>query len=309
MKRVVLTALAIACGDAPIAVLPPATIDMQATAPSATMDFSQRLRHVQANLPNADDLQAADWERELVQLAVGYAEGLPRLVPGSVPETYAHDLWPFALAPELLSGAHGEQSSDLLRASESPDAYAQRLCEKPLAAVCYFVVPPWRAMAIHAEAMTRLSSRVRKATLGCLGCAASERTAMTARAKALAERAKIQWNAVASWARASSWPAAGPGATSLLEAPPHPFDPMATFTTPAPIVLFAPTTTKTRMIGDWLTKHAHRDATLMLAAREATYPWNLRGYQIGPTARRLLRLHENDTVQTLFRYVDQRATP
>lgn len=336
-----------ACGDDPIEVRggTGAVADYNGAALTAAIDrfvaagrtpeaYGALAQEVAALRGGMDETVAEQAELHMTVLAAGPVEAL-RGEPAAVQtQRLGTTVWPVALAPAIEVRAPDgwrdpAETAVVWKAGEAPAAYVRRLCEGPLAVDCRHVVPEWQGAIVGAEAIERMTRRVRTAVANCEECAdPSWREAVTRwevlDREATAERLRIEERGAT-----GRWPVAGAAAAPWPEALPlveiEPDGDWILAGTPIAGRRRADVLRELREDGTTLGVHVAPDARVealeVIAATAAAagyrevavqtrvdaYPWELRAYRLPVTkAARLGRA--TDTVQVYLRGLDLRAS-
>lgn len=337
-------AAAVGCGDAPVAVgRGEAAADYNRAAlgeaiarfvaAGRTVEaYGALAREVDALRPGMDEIVAEIAELQLVTLAVGPVEALRGTTVAERTAALGPTVWPVALAPAVDALAPDGWRSPRIAAvawqdGESGDAYVRRVCDGPYAVECRHVVPEWQGAVLDAEAIERMTARMRTAVANCEECGEPDWAAVVARWEALDRAAVAAREREEGFGATSRWPVAGAGATAWPDGVPVLDAARADWTVdgdPVDTLRRAAWLSTLRGRGDALGLHVRPDsrvdaladlvaaaaeagfATVLVVAREPAYPWARRAYPI-PASRRPALGRPSDTVQVMLRGLDARA--
>jgi hypothetical protein len=337
-------ALAVSCQDDPVAVAPAsgggdhgrtlviAAVGQLTSARHTPAAFAHFRDQVLALRPGMDESVSDEAELFAVTQAVDVVRQIPEAPHGA--EALVLTVWPLALAPPIEAPIPGARDLDrwtpwMPTASETAQAYLERLCGDPLALECKNVVPEGQAVVVGALAIERLTERARRAVSLCLTCSDPtwaarlgvwellDREATASRARAQKRFAPARWPVAGVGGRE---PGRGPllaveenGAMELRGVPFSPDDEPAAIealraareSTGLLRVHLPPKLTTERVRRAQGVAAAAGYTSIALVARDAAYPYRPRDYVIGVKDRPPVK--DGDPIQVLLRVLDTRA--
>jgi len=310
-----------------------AAIDRFVAAGRSAMAFGVLASEVAALRRGMDENVAQEAERRMLVLALDPVEVVAERPLDEQVSALSTTVWPFALSAPLgdaaPTGKVAEREQALkVRAGEGPSEYLERLCGDVLAVECKFAVPEMQGALVRAVAVARLTERVRTAVQACETCGKE-----TTWRKAVRRWEELDRVATATSdedqqrARPERWPTAGAGAAEWPEVPllvveddgdavldrvvlsPGERVPALTRAR-AGVVLGVHLPPATR--ADQVVAVLHDAARagyreVVIQAREAQYPWRLRGYRVRTERARGPKKtpwRPIDTLQVVLRAID-----
>lgn len=302
-----------------------AAVERFAKSERSPVQYREMAVAIRELAPRFDEQVAEEAERNLVILALKILEARYEESMDAQLEALATTVWPTALELDVKLDP---------RPGESAAAYAERLCQKPLALECKEVVPEYRSLVLGALVWKRLSERARGIVEVCKPC--RESGGFTEAARTYERHAldmSKQVRQAGGRSKPGHWPKAGDNAA------PWPDDtPLVTMQSSGEAMLnkepilpgtWGKVLAKARKQGRVLGVHMKPGARvsdlrvlvgqaadagfdqIALQVRTPDYPYEVAEYRIGTGKNRdsrLVRVRDVDTIQVLVQALDALET-